>query len=117
MGEWKSPATIYLAHNPDGTETSVCWWYGWDEPTAYHGYWTTPIVGELFVCFHAFGTGVYKWEGERRLRGTHLHATEEPGIYKGEDHKKRKVTLKMFDEWIMTEGGVKLAADWIMVVS
>ena len=52
MEGWQQPASIYLACSPDGLETSVCWWVGFCDPTAYHGYWTCNEIGALDL--HAY---------------------------------------------------------------
>ena len=90
MADWASPASIFLACKPDGSDTMVSWWFR--EPTPWHVYRTIPEPGGLFVWFNCYGPGVDPWGNPRKLHGTRVHCSDEnPRIYKGEDDKKREV--------------------------
>ena len=109
MADWASPASIFLACKPDGSDTMVSWWF--HELTPWHGYWTVPEPGGLFICFNCYGPGVDPLGNPRKLHGSRVRRSKEnPYIYKGKDAKKREVKIEFYDTWMVSEGGVRLSS-------
>ena len=116
---WKRAASIFLAQSADGSQRSVQFWLGDNPPTAYHGHWEERRYdSSILVQFNGRGLGEYEFEGvkyQRHLHNTLVHRVDgKPGVFKGKDYLKRKITMAYDRTWTVTADSafdVKLDVD------
>ena len=115
MEQWERAASIYLAMSPDGTQSSVQFWYGDEEPTPYHGYWKKGPDSSLYLVFNGRGPGVDVFDGvqwQRELHGTLVQPCDDnPRIFKGTDYRKRKITIHYDRTWTVTDANLFVELD------